>query len=481
MDPAAPQPPDYETPDPERPASAAPTEADLEREVPTVPALDYVPPPREHDPYAALRFADYRKYIVGWILAVVGQQMQSVAVGWEIFDKTKSKLALGLVGLVGALPVILLALPAGHVADMFDRRRIVAVSLSTVALCSVGLAIASLLHPSMGDAVWLAVVYGLLLVSATGAALGWPARSAVLPQTVPTWAFANAMTWNATFFETSAAVGPAIGGWIIIKAVWPAYALNALCALSFATAVMLLPRKQIVAKREPPSLQSLAAGVRFVWSQKIILATITLDLFAVLLGGATYILPVFAKDILHCGSVGFGWLRASPGIGAVTMAMLLAHLPPMRRAGATLLWAVAGFGVATIIFAVSKNFWLSMAMLILTGAFDNISVVVRHTLVQVLTPDSMRGRVSAVNNVFIGASNEIGGFESGLAAQLMGTVPSVVFGGIGTIVVVILTALKWPQVRQFGSLHDAKPIEDPESTLTAAGDSQREPAKSNPA
>jgi MFS family permease len=313
-------------------------------------------------------------------------------------------------------------------------------------------------------------MYGLLLVSGTGAALGWPARSAVLPQTVPTWAFSNAMTWNATFFETSAAVGPAIGGWIIIKAVWPAYLLNAFCAMSFAAAVLLLPRKQAIVKREPPTLKSLAAGIHFVWSQKIILATITLDLFAVLLGGATYVLPVFAKEILHCGSVGFGWLRACPGIGAVTMAMLLAHLPPMRRAGATLLWAVAGFGIATIIFAVSKSFWLSMAMLILTGAFDNISVVVRHTLVQVLTPDAMRGRVSAVNNVFIGASNELGGFESGLAAQLMGTVPSVVFGGIGTILVVLLVGWTWPQVREFGSLHDARPVEESTTPVTSGAE-----------
>ena len=455
-----PQPTPYEPPDPERPASASPTEQDLECEVPTVASLDHAPAPTDHDPYSALRFPDYRKYASGWILAVVGQQMQSVAVGWEIFDKTHSKMALGLVGLVQALPVILLALPAGQLADMFDRRRIVAVSLSTAAACSIGLVIASFLHPYLGDRGWLLAMYGLLLISGVGSALGWPARSAVLPQTVPTWAFANAMTWNATFFETSAAVGPAIGGLIIVKAVWPAYLLNAFCALSFAVAVSLLPRKQAIVKREPPTLKSLGAGIKFVWSQKIILATITLDLFAVLLGGATYILPVFAKEILHCGSVGFGWLRAAPGIGAVSMAMLLAHLPPMRRAGATLLFAVAGFGVATIIFAISKSFWLSMAMLVLTGAFDNISVVVRHTLVQVLTPDTMRGRVSAVNNVFIGASNEVGGFESGLAAQVMGTVPSVVFGGIGTVVVVSLVALIWPQVRQFGSLHDAKPIEE---------------------
>jgi MFS family permease len=310
----------------------------------------------------------------------------------------------------------------------------------------------------MSNHAWLAAMYGLLLISATAMALGWPARSAVLPQTVPTSAFSNAMTWNATFFETAAMIGPAIGGVVLIHAAWPVYLINSVCASSFAISMLLLPRKQAVVKREPPTLKSLAAGIDFVWSQKIILATITLDLFAVLFGGATFILPVYAEEILHCGSVGYGLLRAAPAVGAVSMAMLLAHRPPMKRAGAALLWAVACFGLATIVFAISKNFWLSMAMLFLTGAFDNISVVVRHTLVQVLTPDSMRGRVSAVNNVFIGASNELGGFESGLAAQLLGTVVSVVAGGVCTLLVVAGVAWTWPQVRKFGSLADAKTV-----------------------
>jgi MFS family permease len=206
--------------------------------------------------------------------------------------------------------------------------------------------------------------------------------------------------------------------------------------------------------REAMGLASLLAGIRFVREQKIVLATITLDMFAVLLGGATALLPVFAKDILHVDASGLGWLRAAPAAGAVCMAMTLAHLPPLRRAGSALLWAVAGFGVATVVFGLSRNFYLSLAMLFATGALDNVSVVIRHTLVQVLTPDYMRGRVSAVNSVFIGTSNELGGFESGLVARLFGPTIAVVSGGIGTALVVLGIAALWPQIRQLRSLDE---------------------------
>ncbi len=236
-----------------------------------------------------------------------------------------------------------------------------------------------------------------------------------------------------------------------------AYIVSAIFAAIFAVSLGSVRMRGQAPAREPATLKSLAAGVRFVFRTKIILATITLDLFAVLLGGATYLLPIYAKDILHVGAVGFGWMRAVPAIGALLMGLVIAHLPPMKRAGRAMLWAVGGFGAATIVFGLSRSYWLSLAMLFLTGALDNISVLVRHTLVQVLTPDSMRGRVSAVNNIFIGASNELGGFESGLTAKLFGTVTSVVAGGIGTIVVVLATAGIWPQVRKFGSLVDAKP------------------------
>lgn len=450
----------YELPDVERPASTAPTEPQLEQEM----HLKVEP---EHDPYAALRFKDYRLFEGGWVLSVIGQQLQSVAVGWEMYQKTGKALTLGLIGLVQAFPVILLALPAGHVADRFNRRRVVMLTTFFSAVCSVELALASLSRSRMTESHWLLLMYGLLMLSATATALGGPARSALLPQTVPTEHFSNAVTWNSSFFQVAAVLGPAIGGLVIIKAAWPAFLLDAMCNLLFCLFLLFITSKPAAARREPATLKSLAAGVRFVFNVDIILATITLDLFAVLLGGATYLLPIFATNILHVGSVGFGWMRAAPAFGAFTMAMLVAHLPPMKKAGAAMLWAVAGFGAATIVFGLSRSFWLSLAMLYLCGAFDNISVVVRHTLVQVLTPDEMRGRVSAVNNVFIGASNELGGLESGVTAALFGAVASVVGGGIGTILVVIATALIWPQVRKFGSLHDARPIEPTEQPTGA--------------
>jgi MFS family permease len=302
----------------------------------------------------------------------------------------------------------------------------------------------------------LTAIYGVLFLAAVGKAIGWPSRSALLPALVPTEVFANAIAWNTSAFQIAAMIGPALGGLVLVWNRPAAYFLAACCGLIYVV-MLLWIKSRPTTRREPATLQSLAAGVRYVVATKIILAIITLDLFAVLLGGATYLLPIFARDILHRGAQGFGWLRAAPALGALTMALLAAHLPPMKRAGRAMLWAVAGFGVATIIFGLSRNFWLSLTMLFLTGSFDNISVLVRHTLVQMLTPDSMRGRVSAVNNIFIGSSNELGGFESGLTAKIFGPIISVVAGGIGTIAVVITVTLVWPQVRRFGSLIDARP------------------------
>jgi MFS family permease len=304
------------------------------------------------------------------------------------------------------------------------------------------------------------MVYLFLFMASVAKATAGAARLAMVPALVPKENFANAVTWNSTTFQTAAMIGPAIGGFILVFSSTAAYLVSAICAATFAVALSLVRTKTKAETREPATLKSLVAGVHFVARTKIILAIITLDLFAVLLGGAVYLLPIFAKDILQVGSVGFGSLRAAPALGAVAMSLMVSHLPPMKKAGRAMLLAVAGFGVATIVFGLSKSMPLSLAMLFLTGAFDNISVVVRHTLVQMLTPDSMRGRVSAVNNVFIGASNELGGFESGVTAKLFGPITSVVAGGIGTIVVVIAVAFIWPQVRRFGSLGDARPMEE---------------------
>jgi MFS family permease len=282
----------------------------------------------------------------------------------------------------------------------------------------------------------------------------------LLPQLVPSAVFTNAITWNATAFYIAAVTGPMVGGELMVLSEnpAPAFAVVMVCRLLALASMAAVRHRSAERPEQSISWESVVAGVRFVWNTKLILATITLDLFAVLLGGATYLLPIFAIDILKVGPSGLGLLRAADAVGAVCMAMAIAHLPPMRRAGVTLLWAVAGCGVATIIFGLSQWFWLSLLMMFLVGALDNISVVVRHTLVQMLTPDEMRGRVSAVNNVFIVASNDLGGLESGLTAWLFGAKVSVVGGGIGTILVVLGAMRIWPQILGIGSLAAIRPI-----------------------
>jgi len=420
---------------------------------PTDPNGDQPEPPAEerHDPYAAFRVRDYRLYAFGSIIAFIGHQIQGVAIGWEIYERTGAALSLGLVGGVQAIPLLLLALPAGHLADVFNRRNIIILSQFLAASCSLGLAALSYCEGPISG------MYLLLLLNSTVVTLGRPARQALLPQLVPAEIFSNAMTWNSSLFQVASVVGPALGGFVILVSIPLAYVIDAIFRLVFMALMFGLKPRKPKRDGEGLSLTSFLAGVDYVWKRKVILSAISLDMFAVLLGGAVYLLPIFAKDILEVGEWGFGWLRAAPGVGAFCMALLLAHLPPIKRAGRALLLGVAAFGVATIIFGISRSFWLSMAMLFLTGAFDNISVVVRHTLVQMLTPDEMRGRVSAVNSVFIGSSNELGGMESGLTAEWLGVVWSVVVGGIGTIGVVGLTAWLCPSIRKFGSLKDAKP------------------------
>ena len=457
---------------------ATPT-ATLPRFMPT--RADESPSPA-HDPYAAFRFSSYRNYWIGGFISVIGRQMVAVAVGYEIFQRTRSATALGLVGLAGALPVILLSLPAGQVADRFNRKRILIATQFLLVFSSAALAALSMWHdkvPALAPLVWanrglatitaffgeksgvsfdpaVPVVYLLLLLNGVARAFGWAARSPFVTNLIPRPVLANAVTWGSTNFEVGSMIGPAVGGLLIAATGFPAvYALDALCGLTFIA--FLLPIRYVQERHAVHHhlLRELFSGIEFVWKKKVILATITLDLFAVLLGGATALLPMFADQILHVGPAGLGWLRAAPSFGALSMALFLAHSRPMRRAGLTLLCAVAGYGAATIVFGLSKSFWLSLLMLALTGALDNISVVVRHTLEQLLTPDPMRGRVSAVNNIFIGSSNELGAFESGVTAALFGPVISVVAGGIGTILVVLAAAARWPALRRIGPLHTA--------------------------
>lgn len=410
-------------------------------------------PQIRHDPYAAFRIKNYRLYVLGWFVAMVGTRIQSVAIGWDMYQRTNEALSLGLVGLAQALPTMILALPSGYLADRFNRPKLLMVSLLGMTATSTLLAVLSYTHGNV------LLMYILLFLDASAVMLGRPARVALLPQLVTPNVFPNAVTWNTSLMQISSVLGPAIAGFVIAASVPLAYVLTAVSSLVFIVVLTRLHVETEPIRSSETSLNSLLAGIQFVRNTPMILAMISLDLFAVLLGGAVYLLPVFAKDILNVGATGFGWLRAAPAVGAFCMAILMVYLPPIRKAGRALLISVAGFGVATIIFGISKSFTLSLAMLFLTGAFDNISMVIRQTLEQLLTPDHMRGRVSAVTSVFIGASNELGGLESGLVAHWFGSVFSVVSGGIGTLVVVAIAALVSPESRKFGSLHEARPKE----------------------
>ncbi|OUL27647.1 MFS transporter [Nostoc sp. RF31YmG] len=404
----------------------------------------------QHDPFAALRFRDYRLFTIGRVLLFTGSQMQTVAIGWELYERTNSALVLGGVGLAQVLPMIALTLITGHVADRGDRKLITLLSILLLALCSLALAVVSYTQGA------IILFYTCLLVTGVARAFLKPASDALMWQLIPTTVFTNAATWNSTSFQLATVIGPALGGFAIaaLGSATGVYVLAAVAAFFCFALTLPIKEQKTNLSKEPISLKALSAGAKFVWQNQIILAAITLDMFAVLLGGAVALLPIFAKDILHVGPVELGYLQAAPSIGALIMAVLLAHLPPLRKAGPALLWSVVGFGVVTIIFGLSRWFWLSLLMLALSGALDSISVVIRHTLVQIRTPNHLRGRVAAINSVFISASNELGGFESGLAAALFGPIVSVVGGGIGTIVVVILTAMIWPEMRKLGALHE---------------------------
>jgi MFS family permease len=376
-----------------------------------------------------------------------------VALGWELYERTHSALALGLAGLATALPVVILALPAGHLADTVDRRRILIWAQVAFFITGLGLAAVSYWRGPV------ALVYVILLARGAVQAYNNPARQALLPQLVPPELFGNAVTWGSSAFQIASVVGPGLGGIIVAieKGATGAYLISTgLILISLWSLIEIrgggTPAPTEGKAKEKVTLRSIAAGIRFVRDTKVILAAITLDLFAVLLGGATALLPIFAKDILHVGPDGLGWLRAAPSVGSLIVALAIAHRPLLRRTGALLLFSVAGFGIVTIVFGLSRSFWLSLLMLFLLGLFDGVSMIIRSTLVQMRTPDEMRGRVSAVNSVFIDMSNELGGFESGALAALVGPVTAVVAGGIGTLVVAGSVALAWPELRMLGAL-----------------------------
>lgn len=394
------------------------------------------------DPYAAFRSHDYRLLLFGNLLSTLGVQMLSLAVSWDLYQATKSAAVLGNVGFVQVAPFLLFALLAGHIADHYDRRRILV--LTQILLMIASVVLAAILRS-------VPLIFVCLFLTAMARALQGPSRLAILPHAVPPEALRNAITWNSSAQEIANVSGPALAGLLLAGfGSRPVYLLQFLCAALTLICFSLL-RVRIDPEREPaaPSVKGLLEGVRFVRNHELILPAISLDLFGVLFGGATALLPIFAVDILHVGARGFGWLRTAPSLGAVSMALMLAHAPKGKRAGRLLLWAVAGFGAATIVFGFSKSLWLSLAMLYLIGALDNVSVVLRNSLVQTKTPDYVRGRVLAVNNIFISCSNQLGAVESGWTAAWFGPVASVVAGGVATIAIVSAFAAKSKALRRW--------------------------------
>jgi MFS family permease len=381
--------------------------------------------------YAAFGSRDYKLLLAGNVLSGLGVQMLSIVVGWDLYQATHSPVALGNVGLVQIIPVLIFSFASGHVADRYDRRHTLMLAQIAVAGTAIVLALA-------GAARGVGVIYGCLFLGSLARTFQFPAAASLLPKVVPPEHLANAINWNGTGRELATVTGPALAGvliaWLGSSAVYFVQAglavLTMLCFSALRVHAMPAPATG------PAGLRAVGDGMRFVLRDKLVLSALSLDLLAVFFGGATALLPIYAQDILHVGPTGLGWLRAAPALGAGSMAFVLAHRRPIRSAGVTLIVVVAGFGAATIGFAVSTSVWLSFALLAATGALDSISVVLRSYLVQSRTPDALRGRVNAVNALFISCSNQWGAVESGLAAAWMGTVPSVVFGGAATMIVV---------------------------------------------
>ena len=385
-------------------------------------------------------------------------EMLSVAVGWQVYATTGRVLDLGLIGLVQFVPSILLAFPAGHVADRYERRRVVSIAQVVVLA-----AIVVLTAASTADRVGEFAIFGVLFVIGVALAFEWPARRAMLPSLVPSALLPRAMALNSSGNQAANIVGPALGGFLYIAGPTIVYAVAAVLYLLSIVLIARLPRATATSGRKPATWKSVFAGVHFIRGKPDMLGVISLDLFAVLLGGATALLPVFARDVLHTGPVGLGLLRAAPAVGALLMALWLARRAIERRVGMTMFAAVAGFGIATIVFALSDRLWLSLVALSVLGACDMISVVIRQALVQLDTPDAMRGRVNSVEAVFINTSNQLGEFESGMLAAWVGAVPAVLIGGVGTLVVVAL----W--MRWFPTLRRRERLRGDEAERAAAG------------
>ncbi len=397
----------------------------------------------------AFQFPNFRFFMTARFLITCATEMQAVAVGWQVYGLTHRPMDLGLVGLAQFLPGIFLFLLAGHTADRLPRQRILQTCYLGFSVCSLALLV--LTARGLASA-W--PIYAVLLGNGVVRAFNGPAGQAFLPLLVPEEHFQNAVAWSSSVFTSATILGPTVGGLLygFIGTPLPVYGCSALFTFCGLLLVSQLRIPAVERPRKAVTAEMVLGGLRYIWRNKLILGAISLDLFAVLLGGAVALLPVYAREILKVGTSGLGILRGGPGVGALVTSIAVAHWPLRRHAGVAMLWCVAGFGVFTVVFGLSRNVALSLGALVMVGACDMVSVIVRQTMVQLHTPDEMRGRVSAVNMLFVGASNEVGQFESGITAQWFGTVPAVVLGGIGTVVIVALWAKLFPPLRQIDSV-----------------------------
>src|ERR1700720_4308225 len=401
----------------------------------------------------AFTHPDFVLFEIARFLIVAAVEMQAVAVGWQVYDISKRALDLGLVGLAQFLPGILLFLVSGHASDRFERRKVLGACYAGYGVCSGLLLVlaARTTHATLP-------IYLVLILLGGVRSFNGTASRAILPQLVPEEHFSNAVAWNATVFQAATIIGPSLGGilYALFRGPSAVYAFAMLTAAAAWVSMFRIKTRPQARRREPMTIKTVFAGLHFIWREKLILGAISLDLFAVLLGGAVALLPVYAREILMTGPWGLGILRSAPGVGEAVIVVYLSHKPLRGRVGAKMLWCVAGFGVFTILFGISRSLTLSLIALVLVGATDMVSVIVRGTLIQIATPDEMRGRVNAVDMIFIGASNELGQFESGLTAHWLGTVPAVVLGGIGTLVVTALWAWRFPELRNADRLTDIR-------------------------
>lgn len=393
---------------------------------------------------------DFRLFILARLFVTLAVMIQAVVVGWQVYEITHDPLSLGLIGLAEAIPAITVSLYAGHLADVVERKKIILLCVITLVLCSI-----ALLYFTTNIGAFIlnngaSPIYIVIFVSGIARGFLSPANFSFMPQLVNRDLYQNAITWNSTIWEGAAVAGPMIGGLIYgFFGITVAYTADVVLVTGGLICYFLIPSRPLPPiSAEQGIWEKIKAGISFVFKNQIILGAISLDLFAVLFGGAVALLPIFADEILHVGKIGLGFLRSAPSIGAVLTAVYMTHNPIQKNMGKILLWCVAGFGFCMIGFGFSTYFWLSMALLILSGVFDCVSVIVRSTLIHTLTPENMKGRVSAVNSIFIGSSNEIGAFESGVAAKMLGVVQSVVFGGCMTIAVVSVTAWKAIKLRR---------------------------------